>query len=116
MLLDVNATVGEAVAEVLRNNYPTGTAAFVAVDVTNTEAVTTAVNMAAKVWGGVDILVAFAGIVKCEDALDMGQAAWKRVLDVNLTGSFICAQAVAKYELLFAVDAGLISGYRLTVF
>lgn len=99
VLLDINATIGEAAAEVLRNNYPTGTATFAAVDVTNTEAVTTAVNAVVKVWGGVDILVAFAGIVKSEDALDMSQAAWKRVLDVNLTGSFICAQAAAKYEL-----------------
>ncbi|KAH8146926.1 uncharacterized protein LAJ45_09006 [Morchella importuna] len=101
VLLDINATIGEAAAEVLRNNYPTGTATFAAVDVTNTEAVTTAVNAVVKVWGGVDILVAFAGIVKSEDALDMSQAAWKRVLDVNLTGSFICAQAAAK-----AMEAG----------
>ncbi|KAH0604628.1 uncharacterized protein H6S33_006296 [Morchella sextelata] len=96
VILDVNAIVGEAVAEILRKNYPTGTATFVAADVTNAEAVTTAVNAMVMLWGGVDILVAFAGVVKCEDALDMSQAAWKRVLGVNLTGSFICAQAVAK--------------------
>lgn len=66
---------------------------------TNAEAVTTAVNAVVMLWGGVDILVAYAGVVKCEDALDMSQAAWKRVLGVNLTGSFICAQAVAKYDL-----------------
>jgi sorbose reductase len=80
--------------------------------VTNAEAVTTAVNAVVMLWGGVDILVAFAGVVKCEDALDMSQAAWKRVLDVNLTGSFICAQAVAKYDLWSAVDVELVLSYK----
>ncbi|KAI5843341.1 hypothetical protein DFP73DRAFT_606312 [Morchella snyderi] len=97
VLLDVNAVAGDAAAESLRTRHPTaGTATFIAVDVTNAEAVTAAVSAVVAMWGGVDILVAFAGVVKCEDALGMSQAAWKRVLDVNLTGSFICAQAVAK--------------------
>lgn len=70
---------------------------FKLVDVTDEGIVNAAVDEVAVEFGHVDILLAFAGIVRCEDALEMRVEAWQRVLDVNLTGSFLCARAVAKY-------------------
>lgn len=49
-----------------------------------------------------DILVNNAGIYPREDFLDLAEATWDRVLDVNLKGAFLCAQAVARAM----VDAG----------
>ena len=46
--------------------------------------------------GGIDILVNNAGIFPRSDFLDLAEAEWDRVLDVNLKGAFLCAQAVAR--------------------
>ena len=42
------------------------------------------------------MLVNSAGIVDLAAAEEIGLAAWRRTLDVNLTGSFLVARAVAK--------------------
>ena len=46
--------------------------------------------------GGVDALVSNAGIFKAADFLDITEADWDAVLDVNLKGSFLVGQAVAR--------------------
>ena len=46
--------------------------------------------------GGIDILCCFAGLVGCQHADQMSVGEWRRIMDVNTTGAFICAQAVAK--------------------
>lgn len=70
---------------------------FKLVDVTDSAIVNEAVDEVAREFEGVDILLSFAGVVKCEHALGMGVKEWSRVLDVNLTGSFLCSQAVARF-------------------
>ena len=47
-------------------------------------------------WGKPDGLVNNAGIFPRARALDMQLAEWERVLRINLTGTFLCAQAVAR--------------------
>ena len=47
---------------------------------------------AIEAWGSVDILVANAGIQRDAALHDMTLADWQRVLDVNLTGQFLCAR------------------------
>ena len=42
-------------------------------------------------------LVHSAGILQVEPALDMGAGAWREVLEVNLTGTFLCDQAAARH-------------------
>lgn len=46
--------------------------------------------------GGIDILVNNAGIFPRVEFLDMTEAQWDKVLDVNLKGTFLCTQAVAQ--------------------
>jgi NAD(P)-dependent dehydrogenase (short-subunit alcohol dehydrogenase family) len=46
--------------------------------------------------GGIDILVNNAGIFPRVDFLDLTEAQWEEVLGVNLKGSFLCTQAVAR--------------------
>ena len=49
--------------------------------------------------GGIDILVANAGIQQDASIADMTREKWDRVLGVNLTGQFLCAQAaVAQFR------------------
>jgi 3-oxoacyl-[acyl-carrier protein] reductase len=47
-------------------------------------------------FGRLDILVNNAGIFPRASVLDLDESTWDRVLDVNLKGSFFCAQAAAR--------------------
>ncbi|MBN9289091.1 MAG: SDR family oxidoreductase [Gammaproteobacteria bacterium] len=47
-------------------------------------------------WGSIDVLVNNAGIAQVARAEDMTLEQWKRVIDVNLTGTFLCCQAAGK--------------------
>jgi NAD(P)-dependent dehydrogenase (short-subunit alcohol dehydrogenase family) len=51
---------------------------------------------AGKSLGGIDILVNNAGIFPRVEFLDMTEAQWDEVLNVNLKGTFLCTQAVAQ--------------------
>jgi NAD(P)-dependent dehydrogenase (short-subunit alcohol dehydrogenase family) len=62
-------------------------------DITDTEAVAAAVAQAAQAFGGLDGLVNSAGIANTDPAARVALADWRRVIDVNLTGTLIVAQA-----------------------
>jgi NAD(P)-dependent dehydrogenase (short-subunit alcohol dehydrogenase family) len=67
-----------------------------AVDVGAADAVEAAVAAFNKQWGAPEALVNNAGIFPRARALEMELAEWERVLRVNLTGTFLCARAVAR--------------------
>ncbi len=67
----------------------------VCADVSRTVEVRGLVEASAEL-GGVDILVNNAGIFPRVDFLDLGEEQWNEVLDVNLKGTFLCAQAAAQ--------------------
>ena len=48
-------------------------------------------------FGQIDVLVTSAGISYQGTVLDNPIEAWNRVIGINLTGSYLCAQAAAKY-------------------
>ncbi len=64
-------------------------------DVTDTSDIAAAVALANDRLGGIDILVNNAGIAIIELALQTTLDHWNKTLAVNLTGAFLCAQAVA---------------------
>lgn len=51
-------------------------------------------------WGGLDILIANAGISLRHALLDITLAQWQHVMGVNLTGVFLCSQEALKRMLL----------------
>jgi len=53
-------------------------------------------DAARRHFGGVDILVANAGIQRDAPFADMTLAQWREVIDVNLTGQFVCAQEAVR--------------------
>ncbi|HET8524295.1 MAG TPA: glucose 1-dehydrogenase [Thermomicrobiales bacterium] len=71
-------------------------AAAVAVDVTDEAAVEQMVRAATEQLGRLDILVNNAGIAAGGPPEDLSLADWQRVVDVNLTGVFLGAQAAAR--------------------
>ncbi|WYX20891.1 SDR family oxidoreductase [Achromobacter xylosoxidans] len=47
-------------------------------------------------WGGIDVLVNNAGISANKPSLDVTPEEWRRAVDINLTGVFLCAQAAGR--------------------
>jgi len=80
----------------LKRNFPDRKILLKKVDVADAEGVNEAVEATARELGSVNILCSYAGIVSCMHGLDMDPATFRRTMDVNATGSFICAQAAAK--------------------
>src|SRR5262249_49459113 len=66
----------------------------VVADVSEAEQVQDMVRRTVAGLGGVDILINNAGIATTQLVEDLDEIAWRRVLDVNLTGPFLCAKAV----------------------
>jgi NAD(P)-dependent dehydrogenase (short-subunit alcohol dehydrogenase family) len=54
------------------------------------------IQAALAAFGGIDVLVNNAGVFQRRPALEMDEAEWDRLLDVNLKGAFFCAQAAAR--------------------
>lgn len=54
------------------------------------------IDTARESFGTVDILVNNAGVQQDQSFLEMTLEEWQKVIDTNLTGHFLCAQAAAK--------------------
>ncbi|WP_030516338.1 SDR family NAD(P)-dependent oxidoreductase [Nocardia sp. NRRL WC-3656] len=70
-----------------------GRALPVACDVTSAESVETALAATVSEFGGVDIVVANAGVLALSPIESTPDARWQRCLDVNLTGVFHVTRA-----------------------
>ena len=70
-----------------------------AMDVLRRESVADAVEAVAGAFGGIDILVNNAGVNVRKTTLDLSEEEWDRVLDTNLKGYFLVAQAVAPHMI-----------------
>ena len=71
-----------------------GDAQAIAVDVTDGDAVMAAFDRARAAFGAVDILVNNAGLAEGIPFHKLDLATWRKTIDINLTGTFLCARAV----------------------
>jgi NAD(P)-dependent dehydrogenase (short-subunit alcohol dehydrogenase family) len=71
-----------------------GEVGSVTVDVTQADAVQAAFDTSVEALGAVDILINNAGQAQAAPFARTELALWQRMLDVNLTGVFLCTQAV----------------------
>jgi len=95
VVADINGDGARAVADEI--NAAGGRAIGVRVDVTDPDSARAMADAATSAFGGVDILVNNAALMAELGMLhvaDVSLKEWNRILDVNLTGALICAQAV----------------------
>ncbi|RDW87496.1 oxidoreductase-7 [Coleophoma crateriformis] len=118
MIFDVNPGQAQAKIDELAAEFPAAKIRATKVDITDEIALNEAVVKTAAELGSVDCLFCFAGVVDCTHAIDMGASQWRRTLDINTTGSFLCAQAVAKQMIVQKTGGSIvltasISGHRV---
>jgi 3-oxoacyl-[acyl-carrier protein] reductase len=71
-----------------------GRALGVPTDIADIHQVQTMVDTAVSTFGGLDILVANAGAIhRLAPVAEIPPDEWRRVVDVNLTGTYLCARA-----------------------
>ncbi|MFD7324132.1 SDR family oxidoreductase [Streptomyces sp. NPDC059875] len=94
----VNYVAGrEAAEEVVEEIASFGVrAAAYEADVSQEDQVTAMTDRMVEEFGTIDILVANAGLQRDARLTDMTLAQWQKVIDVNLTGQFLCAREAAK--------------------
>ncbi len=91
-ILDLDTASAARVAEAVRREG--GTALPLPADVTDRPAVDDAFDDVRAAYGSIEVLVTSAGICPFTPFEDITLEEWHRTIDVNLTGTFLCCQAV----------------------
>ncbi len=92
---DVNATGAESVAQEIITDG--GSAITCVADVSNKTQVEVMFETTLKTFGSVDVLVNNAAIVQpMLHFLEADESWWRRIIEVNLTGVFLCSQRAAQ--------------------
>ena len=105
--VDVNAAALEETVQGLD-----GKAHAVVCDITNEAAVAELMARIEKEQGRLDLLVNNAGIGSVDGFLETSLETWQRVINVNLTGAFLCSREAAK--LMVKAGRGAIVNFSST--
>ncbi|MCX4595658.1 SDR family oxidoreductase [Streptomyces sp. NBC_01549] len=94
----VNYVAGrDAAEEVVREIEGFGVRAYAhEADVSQEDQVVDMVSRMVEEFGTIDVMVANAGLQRDAPVTEMTMAQWQKVLDVNLTGQFLCAREATK--------------------
>lgn len=93
-VLDWNGDSAEEVAQTIQDRG--GRSCAVQVDVSDQEQIERALSQVEEELGPLSALVNSAGILHIAPALELSAEDWRRVVDVNLTGTFLADQAAAR--------------------
>jgi NAD(P)-dependent dehydrogenase (short-subunit alcohol dehydrogenase family) len=97
-IVDQEIELARQTAKEIENEYSVRCDAFCA-DVTKEAEIEPIMNTVVERFGSIDILLNNAGIVKRVPAEEMKVEDWKAVMEVNLTGVFICAKQAARHMI-----------------
>ena len=109
LLCDISFSA-QAVQEIqsLTDDFTSAEVLRIVVDVTDDASLHRAVEHGRTMLGTIDILICFAGVVACTPAIDTSPHEWRRTLDINTTGAFLSAQAVARALIATKIPGSII--------
>ena len=105
--LDLHAELAGETAALIRSAG--GWAWSAELDVRDEQRVPVAVRDAADALGGLNLAVCNAGVLSVAPVIELGAAEWRRVLDVNATGTFLVAQAAARTMLAAGTQGSIVT-------
>jgi NAD(P)-dependent dehydrogenase (short-subunit alcohol dehydrogenase family) len=79
-----------------KEHWPAARYRYVRADITKSDEVKRLLTAAVAQTGRLDVALCHAGMVQGCSMLDYSETDWDRILDLNLKGSFLCAQAAAR--------------------
>lgn len=94
VVCDINEQGAVDLAERIERDYGVKSTG-IKMDVTNDSEVMASFNRVMEEYGRLDTLVANAGILISGDVTEISVDHWKKVIDVNLVGYFLCAREAA---------------------
>jgi len=95
VIADVNLDGAQELADNLNEQYGTGRAVAVKTDVTNEESVGKMIAAAVREYGGIDIFVSNAGVLRAGSVKTLALRDFEFVTRVNYIGYFICVKHAA---------------------
>jgi sorbose reductase len=95
-ILDLASGFKTQPVQQLRDEFPSAKIIEEIVDVSDAKSVHQGVANAVSQLGSVDILLCFAGIVGASRSAETSLEEWQRIMAINATGSWLCAQAVGR--------------------
>lgn len=93
IVFDLDADMAQATADALG---PADRVRAIGGDVANRSDVHAAVELCQTTFGRVDSIIAHAGIADVKPLLEIDDDGWQRIIDVNLTGVFLCIQEAGR--------------------
>lgn len=109
---DIDSATAAGTADEIKKRG--GTAESFTLDTTKPDDVTTFFDTVEKRLGGLDILINSAGIREISPVIELSAEEFSRVMEVNVTGVFLCAQAFLRH-LIPAGKSGAIVNLASTL-
>jgi NAD(P)-dependent dehydrogenase (short-subunit alcohol dehydrogenase family)/rhamnose utilization protein RhaD (predicted bifunctional aldolase and dehydrogenase) len=92
VIADLNEEAGLALADKLSLSNPSGKTIFIKTDVSDPESVRNLVAETVKEFGGIDLMISNAGILKAGGLEEMDSETFSRTTNINYNGYFHCTK------------------------
>jgi NAD(P)-dependent dehydrogenase (short-subunit alcohol dehydrogenase family)/rhamnose utilization protein RhaD (predicted bifunctional aldolase and dehydrogenase) len=102
VIADIKEEKGRKLTEELNNDHAQNQVSIVQTDVTEDESVDNAIYETVRQYGGLDLLISNAGILKAGGLDEMDSDTFEAITKVNYKGYFICAKYASKVMKLQA--------------
>jgi sorbitol-6-phosphate 2-dehydrogenase len=109
ILADLNLAGASEAAALLNSRLGAGKAEAVEMNVTDAESISSALERVIRLYGGLDVLVSNAGVLRAGSVKELSEKDFRFVTDVNYTGYFLCVRAVAP---ILAMQRSACDSYR----
>ncbi len=102
VIADINEKIGNKFVKNLNNRGKNNSAIFIKTDVSDAMSVRNMVYETVKIFGGIDVLISNAGVLKAGSLEEMTPENFEMVTNVNYSGYFHCTKYVSEVMKLQA--------------